>query len=120
MRPNYHQLDKRLSSHVFISVLAYYVLAPILNKLQWGGEYVGNSEAKEDHSPWDRPYGWHSLIETMASQTRVTTSFLCDDEQRMDVRTSLEATATQRDIYKRLEVSPNPLKRLIIKGGKKL
>jgi len=119
MRPNFHQLDKRLSSHVFISVLAYYVLAPILNQLQWGGEYVGNSDVREDHSPWDRPYGWHSLIEIMASQTRVTTSFLCDDGQRMDVRTSLEATTNQRDIYERLKVSPNPLKKLVIKGGKK-
>lgn len=119
MRPNYHQLDKRLSSHVFISVLAYYVLAPTLNKLGWGGKYVGNSNAKEDHSPWDVPYGWHSIIETMASQTRVTTSFLCDDGERMDVRTSLEPTTIQRNIYKRVMVNPNPLKRIVIKGGAK-
>jgi len=39
MQPNYHQLDKRVESHIFLSVLAYSVLAPDLNKLDWGGLY---------------------------------------------------------------------------------
>lgn len=118
LRPNYHQLDKRMMAHVTISVLAYFVLAPILNKLEWGGIFVGNSDKKEDHSPWNVPYGWQGVIEAMASQTRVTTSFLCDDNRRMDVRTTLEPTAKQYDIYNRLKVNPRPLKRIIFKEKK--
>ena len=53
----------------------------------------------------------------MASQTRVTTSFLCDDGERMDVRTTLEPTTRQREIYKRLNTKQKPLKRLVVKGG---
>lgn len=119
LRPNYHQLDKRISAHVFISVLAYFVLAPILNKLQWGGEFVGSSDARIDHSPWDDPYGWRGLVRTMASQTRVTSSFLCEDGQRMDVRTTLEPTTNQRQLYKRLKITPKPLKRIVVKEGEK-
>jgi len=115
LRPNYHQVDKRMMAHVTISVFAYFVLAPILGKLEWGGRFVGNSDKRSDHSPWDVPYGWQGVIQAMASQTRVTTSFLCEDNRRMDVRTTLEPTAKQYDIYNRLEVNPRPLKRIIFK-----
>ena len=115
LRPNYHQLDRRMMAHVTISVLAYFVLAPILNKLEWGGMFVGNSDKRKYHSPWEVPYGWHGVIEAMASQTRVTTSFLCDDNQQMNVRTTLEPTAKQHGIYDRLKVNPRPLKRIISK-----
>ena len=51
IRPNYHQLDRRMSAHVCISVLAYYVLSPILAKLNWGGEFVGVGDTRENHTP---------------------------------------------------------------------
>ena len=107
MRPNYHQLDKRMSAHVFVSVLAYFVMAPLLHKLHWGGKFVRAKEPKRDHSDWEIPYGWKGIAGTMASQTRVTSSFLCKDEQRMDIRTTLEPTAKQRDLYRRLNIPPN-------------
>jgi hypothetical protein len=53
----------------------------------------------------------------MASQTRVTSSFLCEDNQRMDVRTTLEPTAKQRELYRRLSIPPKPLKKIIVKQG---
>lgn len=118
MRPNYHQLDKRMSAHVFISVLAYFVMAPILHKLHWGGLFVSAKEPKREHSDWEIPYGWKGIAGIMASQTRVTSSFLCEDNQRMDVRTTLEPTAKQRDLYRRLNIPPKPLKRIIVKQGR--
>ena len=118
LRPNYHQQDKRMMAHVTISVLAYFALAPILNKLDWGGKFVGNADKREDHSPWKVPYGWRGVIGAMESQTRVTTSFLCDDHRRMDVRTTLEPSVKQYDIYNRLGVNPRPLKRIIFKDEK--
>lgn len=118
MRPNYHQLDKRMKAHVFVSVLAYYVLAPILRKLEWGGKFVGMNETREDHAPWAEPYGLSGLMNEMSSQTRVTTSFKCQDGKRMDVRTTLEPTTKQREIYRRLKMNPQPLKRVIAKPEK--
>ncbi len=117
MRPNYHQLDKRMSAHVFISVLAYFVMTPILHKLHWGGNFVSAKETKREYSDWEIPYGWNGIAGTMASQTRVTSSFLCEDNQRMDVRTTLEPTAKQRELYRRLSIPPKPLKRIIVKQG---
>ena len=115
IRPNFHQLDRRISAHVFISVLAYFFLAPILAKLNWGGEFTGTGESRESHEPWEIPYGWSGVVRTMASQSRVTTSFLCQDGQRMDIRTTVEPTLEQRALYQRLNLSPRPLGRVIVK-----
>jgi len=116
LRPNFHQKDTRMSAHAAISVLAYFVLAPILNRLEWGGKFVSYCGKKDDHAPWNIPFGWKGLIRTMASQTRVTTSFECDNRTRMDARTTVEPTAQQLGIYNRLKMSPRPLKRIISKS----
>jgi transposase len=113
LRPNFHQKDTRMSSHITISVLAYFVLAPILNRLEWGGKFVSYRGKKDDHAPWNIPFGWKGLVRTMASQTRVTTSFECDDRTRIDARTTVEPTAQQLGIYNRLKMSARPLKRII-------
>lgn len=115
LRPNFHQKDSRMCTHATISVLAYFVLAPILHKIQWGGEFVGYSEKREDHSPWNKPYGWKNIVRTMRSQTRVTTAFKCKSGKQMNIRTTVEPTAEQMEIYKRLAVPPRPVKRIIQK-----
>jgi transposase len=117
IRPNFHQLDRRISAHVFISVLAYFFLAPILAKLNRGGEFTGRGKTRETHDSWDIPYGWSGVVRTMASQSRVTTSFLCKDGHRMDIRTTVEPTLKQRALYQRLNLSPRPLARVIVKEG---
>jgi transposase len=115
LRPNFHQKDDRMSTHAIISVLAYFVLAPILSKLEWGGKFISSCGKTDDHAPWEIPFGWKGLVRTMSSQTRVTTSFNCKDGSRMDVRTTVEPTTEQSEIYKRLQVNPRPLKRIIRK-----
>ena len=117
IRPNYHQLDRRMASHVFISVLAYFFLAPILNKLQWGGNFIGNSETKEDHAPWNIPYGWRGLVRTMSSQTRVTTSLQCKDGGRITIRTTVDPSLPQENLYRRLNINPRPLTRVVVREG---
>ena len=113
LRPNFHQLDRRTVAHARISVLAYFMLAPVLNRLEWGGEFTSTCGKKDNHAPWDTPYGWKGLVRTMASQTRVTTSFNCKDGTRMDIRTTLEPNAQQLALYRRLNVNPRPLKKII-------
>lgn len=115
LRPNFHQKDCRMSTHATISVLSYFVLAPILNKIEWGGMFVSSCGKQEEHDPWDIAYGWKGIVRAMSSQTRVTTSFKCKDGKTMDARTTVEPTADQHAIYKRLKVNPRPLKRIISK-----
>lgn len=115
LRPNFHQKDSRVSAHAGISVLAYFLLAPILHKIQWGGMFIGcKPEAREEHCPWCIPYGWKGVTRTLSTQVRVTTSFKCKDGRSMDVRTTVEPTLQQQDVYKRLGLNPRPLKRVIV------
>jgi transposase len=114
LRPNYHQTDHRMSAHIFISVLAYFVLAPILNRLQWGGGSISRYDQKEPAVNYTLPYGWKSVVEAMETLTRVTTTYHCKDHKTMDIRTTLEPTAKQLDILRRLGVNPRPLKNKIV------
>lgn len=115
LRPNFHQKDSRVSAHAGISVLAYFLLAPILHKIQWGGMFIGcKPEMREEHYPWSIPYGWKGITRTLCSQVRVTTSFKCKNGRSMDVRTTVEPTLQQHDVYKRLSLNPRPLKRVIV------
>jgi transposase len=115
IQPNYHQYDRRMEAHVVISVLAYFVLAPILNKLEWGGRFIGYQEKRKEsgHVDWEIPYGWRSVVRTMETQVRVTTSFLCKDHQRVDIRTTVESNEHQKSIYQRLKISFRPLGRIV-------
>ena len=113
LRPNFHQLDRRIVGHAVVSVLAYFMLAPILNRLEWGGRFVSATGKSHNHAPWDQPYGWKGVVGTMSSQTRVTTSFTSKDGCRIDVRTTVEPSSEQLAICRRLNVEPRPLKRII-------
>ena len=105
-----------MSTHAIISVFAYFVLAPILAQLEWGGKVISTGEKSNDHFPWNVAFGWKGLVRVMSSQTRVTTSFDCKNGTRMDIRTTIEPTANQLDIYRRVKVNPRPLKRVIAKS----
>jgi hypothetical protein len=113
MRPNFHQLDRRMKGHIYISVLAYFMLAPLLNKLHWGGPLLSYGLDHELHDDWDIPYGWSSVVAEMATQNRVTTSAIRNDGKRIDIRTTVEPTSEQIEIYQRLNISSHPLKRII-------
>jgi hypothetical protein len=95
LRPVEHQLDKRIESHLFITVLSYHILAPILYR-------AGNSEVI--------PHGWESIKNILSTHMRLISSFMTEDGYRIDVRNSTTPTSKQMDIYKALGITPYPLK----------
>ncbi len=113
LRPNYHHYDHRMEAHIFVSVLAYYVLAPILNRLHWGGEKISANSEKKKKNNWQIPSGWAGVVNALESHTRVTTTYRCKGNKTMDIRTTLEPTAKQFEIYRRLNVTPRPLKNTV-------
>jgi len=110
LRPIYHQYDSRMEAHIFVSVLAYFALAPILSRLNWGGAQISAGGKKEKKAQWEIPCGWASVVQAMATHVRVTTSYRCKAKKGIDIRTTLEPSAKQFDIYRRLKVTPRPLK----------
>ena len=103
MRPIYHQTDKRSSSHLFISVLAYHILATIKNLLR----------QQNDHRQWE------TLRDELSTHTRSTVIIQDKDGNVYHTRVSGTPEDSHNDIYKKLNVT-NPLKTItsLVKLGK--
>lgn len=89
LRPIYHQLEKRIDAHLFITTLAYHVLHAIRHEL--GQQNITAS--------------WESIRRTMVTQIRVTTAMRTKDSGLLRVRSTSKPTAAQREIYRALGIS---------------
>ena len=99
LRPNYHKRDDTGTAHIFITVIAYHIIAGILKKLRTNGIN----------------YSWRTIRNTLSTQVRVTTSFNTEDKATIHIRTTTAPTLKQSDIYSKLGLVQKPLKQVKIK-----
>lgn len=104
LRPNYHKNEKATTAHIFLSVLAYHVVCPILNRLSQSG----------------LNYTWTSVRNILSSQDRVVTSFNTREGDCIHVRNTTQANLNQKTIYNALRINHDPLKNIIVKQKIKL
>jgi len=88
MRPVFHQITKRVTGHLFISVLAYHLLHSIRYRLK---KVEINSS-------------WSNLRKQPAGQNRVTISMQCKNDEVLHVRKSTQPEPRQQKIYSALEL----------------
>ena len=65
LRPNFHQKENRVDTHMFISVLAYHILHIIEYRLRMSG----------DHRKWS------TIRNLLSTHQRVTMTFRMKDEE---------------------------------------
>lgn len=99
LRPNYHKRDDTGTAHIFITVLAYHIIAGILKKLRTNGIN----------------YSWRTIRNILSTQVRVTTSFNTEDKSTIHIRTTTTPTLKQSDLYSKLGLVQKPLKQVKIK-----
>jgi len=92
MRPVYHQTDNRSAAHLFITVLAYHLLATIENLLTQQG----------DTRTWD------TVREVMSTLMRGTVSMQDDQGATYNIRVSGEPEEEHQDILDKLDVRSLP------------
>ncbi|MBC7940268.1 MAG: IS1634 family transposase [Chitinophagaceae bacterium] len=92
LRPVFHQIDRRVEGHLFISVLAYHFVQTLRLQLKAKGI---------DHS-------WETLRETMATQQRVTAVMLRRDGRAVHVRKATRPEPNHQTINQILGHTPNP------------
>lgn len=99
LRPNFHQKEHRVDTHLFISVLAYHILHIIEHRLRLA----------YDHR------SWATIRDIMKTHERIT---LIYQTREMDstirkhfTRISTICEQEHLDIYKKLNLSPDPLPR---------
>lgn len=94
LRPVYHRLDRRLEGHLFITVLAYHLLAAIQRRLRCKG----------------LSHRWQTLRTRLATQMRVTVSLTNDKGERIYLRQTTEPEPFHLEVYRALGLPPKPLK----------
>ena len=92
LRPVFHQTDRRVEGHLFISVLAYHFVHTL--RLQLKAQ--GNNDS------------WETLRETMATQQRITATLQRRDGRAVHVRKASRPEPRQHKINEMLGLSPNP------------
>ncbi|MDA3790888.1 MAG: IS1634 family transposase [Desulfobacula sp.] len=92
MRPVFHQITKRVTGHLFISVLAYHLIHSIRYRLK---------EA-------DITSSWSDLRKQLAGQNRVTISMQCKNGDVIHVRKSTRPEPRQQKIYSALGICSHP------------
>jgi transposase len=93
LRPVYHQKGRRMEGHLFISVLAYHLLASIQKRLMEKGIH----------------YRWNTIRKRMSNQTRVTTSITTNKGERFHIRATTDPEPFHFEIYRALGLPLRPL-----------
>jgi transposase len=89
LRPVYHQITKRVDSHIFISVIAYHILHTIRYRLK---QYGINSS-------------WETIRRDLRTHCRITSTFTCKDGKKLHIRKSSLPNPRQLEIYKALGIT---------------
>ena len=93
MRPVFHRRDKRMEGHIFISVLAYHLLASVQRELSRQGIH----------------HRWQTIREQLQNHMRVTSSITNQKGERLHRRQTGDPEPYHFAVYHALGVKPNPL-----------
>jgi transposase len=92
LRPVYHQIERRVEGHLFISVLAYYVVHTLRMKLKAKGIVDC----------------WETIRSALSSQVRITATLQRRDGRTVHIRKASRPEPHQQKICAALELSANP------------
>lgn len=97
LRPNFHRLEKRVDTHMFISVIAYHLLNFIEKKLRLSGD----------------TRKWHTVRDILKTHQRITIEYREKQEDgcfiKRQIRKNTKLESEHLKIYKYLELSGKPL-----------
>jgi len=92
LRPVFHQITRRISGHLFISLLGYHLVHTIRYQLKRKGICSG----------------WSDLRKQLGGQDRITISMRCKNGETVHVRRSTHPEPRQQRIYDALGLSRYP------------
>jgi len=99
IRPNYHKCEEATTAHIFLSVLAYHFVCPILRRLSEAG----------------LNYTWNSVRNLLSSHDRVVTAFHTEDGHCVYVKNTTTANLSQKTVYDALGIKHDPLSNVYFK-----
>jgi transposase len=94
LRPVYHRRDHRMEGHLFITVLAYHLLASIQRELRKKGI----------------SHRWSTIRMRLSTQMRVTASLTNNNGERIHIRQTTDPEPFHLEIYRALGLPLKPLR----------
>lgn len=94
MRPVYHQKERRVDGHLWITIMAYHLLHNCLYQLRKSGIHQE----------------WTAIREVIRGRIRVTMQAKAEDGRILYHRSTTKADENQKEIYRALGISPQILK----------
>jgi transposase len=88
MRPIFHQLERRVETHIFLSVLAYHLLIAIENTLHAAGDHRS----------------WATIRAALSSHQTLTTILPTTNGRELHIRNNSVAEPVHREIYRALGI----------------
>jgi len=88
----YHQIERRVEGHLFVSVQAYYLVHTI--RLQLKAQGIDGA--------------WETIRNILSGQVRITTTLQRRDGKTVHVRKTSHPESAQQNIYTALKLSANP------------
>ena len=105
LRPNFHQKENRVDTHMFISVLAYHILHIIEYRLRQKGDNRS----------------WRTICNILKTHERSTICYQTKDDageiHQQFVRVSSMLEPEHLEIYRKFKLSGNPLPRRRMEGA---
>ena len=92
-RPVFHRKDERMTTHLFISVLAYHLIAFIQKKLNAAGMH----------------YRWKTIRDAMITQARITISMTNDRNERIHIRQTTEPEPFHLAVHQAMGLPVRPM-----------
>jgi len=92
LRPIYHQKEKRVSGHIFITLIAYHLVQTLRYQLKDQGVYDS----------------WQTIRRTMENQQRITVILKRQDGKTIHLRKATQAEPGQALIYHKLGILIQP------------
>ena len=94
LRPVYHQKERRVDGHLWITIMAYHLIQHCLYQVKKHGIN----------------YHWQTIRQIMLSRMRVTVRAKTEEGKTLYHRSSTKAEGEQKEIYRALRISPQILK----------
>ena len=113
LRPIYHQKDDRSDAHLFLGLLAYWIVNIIRHQLKKENEK--RKEADPDpRAEYPTPY-WSEIVDIMKTQKVVKSEAINTLGEKVDMLICSTPTEEAAEIYSMLNYKPIPFRRIKIR-----
>lgn len=110
LRPIYHQTDNRADAHLFLGLLAYWIVNTVRHQMKVARRKQGKDEHGRERST---PY-WSEIMRIMKTQKAVTTTAVNALGEAVETRLCSVPTDSAAEIYELLKISKVPFKKIKI------